>query len=68
MQTIARTALQKGDDMRRYVLLLLVSIVVVILSQTSGTPVAQAAHSFNHVGGYSFSIEHSGGCEHDDDG
>jgi hypothetical protein len=54
--------------MRRYMLLLLVSIVVVILSQTSGTPVAQAAHSFNHVGGYSFSIEHSGGCEHDDDG
>ena len=46
----------------------LVSIVVVILSQSSGTPVARAATTVNHFGGYTYSLEYGGGCDHGDDG
>jgi hypothetical protein len=52
--------------MRRYVLLLIVSILVVILSQTSAMSVARAASSVNHFGGSTYSIEHGFGCEEDD--
>ena len=52
--------------MRRFVLLLVVSIAIVILSQTSAMPVAQAANSFNYVGGHTFSIDHGIGCDQDD--
>jgi len=52
--------------MRRYVLLLVVSILVVILSQTSAMPVARAASPANHFGGNTYSIEHGFGCQEDD--